>query len=273
MKKILVAFFILPVSILFSSSNDGTGIMEVDIGRNYPTGVFDKYAEDGTSLRLSYSKSFKNNHLFKWQAGFQYISFRKHRYTDEFSMISGNEGPPVDVTNSEDGYIGNAGLRFTAQNGLSQKGLFRPYVGASLGIAAFRETTRWEWDNGPWGNECDNGGFISNLIISILAQDFDFCNGDDSMHRTNDSRTKAVFTLDLGTNIFFNPSNNVGMDIGVRYNIIPGIKKTESINDQDNAIHQYITKNLQVDYYTFYIGVSIAMNSAKKETKEEPIRF
>ena len=57
MKKILVAFFILPLSILFSSSNDGTGMMEVDIGRNYPTGIFDKYAEDGTYLRLSYSKS------------------------------------------------------------------------------------------------------------------------------------------------------------------------------------------------------------------------
>ena len=56
MKKILLIFLALAISIIFPSSNDGTGMIEVDIGRNYPTGIFDKYTDDGTSLRFSYSK-------------------------------------------------------------------------------------------------------------------------------------------------------------------------------------------------------------------------
>ena len=273
MKKILLIFLALAISIIFPSSNDGTGMIEVDIGRNYPTGIFDKYTDDGTSLRFSYSKSFKDNYLFKWQAGFQYISFRTDRYTDQFVMGSGNEGPPVNVTNSEDGYIGNAGFRFTAQKGLSNKGLFRPYIGASVGFAAFRETTRWKWDSGYWSNnDCVNPGFV-NIILSILTEDFNLCDDNDGMHRVNDSRTEPVFTLDLGTNIFFNTSHNVGLDIGVRYNMITGLKKPQTVYDYTNNAHEYITKKLQADYYTLYIGVSIAMNSEKKETKEEPIRF
>ena len=274
MKKLFIGFLILSISIVFSNSNDGTGLIEVDIGRNYPTGVFDKYTNDGTSLRFSYSKSFKGNHLFKWQAGFQYISFRKDHYTDQFSMDSGEEGPPVDVINSENGYIGNAGFRFTAQKGLSDKGLFRPYVGASIGLAAFRETTRWEWDSGFFNSSnCTDGNFLTDLVLSILTQDFNLCDDNDGMHRTDDSRTEPVFTLDLGTNIFFSTAHNVGLDIGVRYNMITGLKKPQTVYDYNNNVHQYITKKMQVDYYTLYIGVSIAMNSPKKESKEKPIRF
>ena len=271
MNRVLATFLILCTSLLLSTENNGTGMIEVDIGRNYPTGIFDKYTDDGTSFRFSYSKSFRNNHLFKWQAGFQYISFRTDRYTDQFSMDSGNAGPPVDVTNSEDGYIGNAGVRFTAQRGLSDKGLFRPYIGASIGIAGFRETTEWEWTNGH--SSCDDPNFI-NIILSIMTENFSLCDSnDDEMHRTDDSRTEPVFTLDLGTNIFFNTSHNVGLDMGVRYNMVTGLKKPHTVYDYDNNIHEYITKKLQADYYTLYIGVSIAMNSLKKEPKEEPIRF
>jgi len=271
MKKILIIFFIFSISTLFSNSNDGTGMIEVDIGRNYPTGVFDKYTDDGTSLKFSYSKSFKDNHLFKWQAGFQYISFRTDRYTDQFLMNSGLEGPPVNVTNSEDGYIGNAGVRFTAQRGLSNKGLFRPYVGISVGFAAFRETTRWEWDSGYWGNnDCESDGFI-NIILSLLTQDFDLCDDNDGMHRVDDSRTEPVFTLDLGTNIFFNTIHNVGLDIGVRYNMVTGLKKPQTVYDYSNNVHEYITKGLQADYYTLYIGVSVAMNSPNKKSRNKPV--
>ena len=141
-------FILLLISFSFSQIEKRAQLIEIDIGSNYPTGLFDKYAGSGVSFRLAYSKSFENNGLFKWQVGGQYISFRRDYYQDNFSMDSGNEGPSVDVTNSEQAYMINGGLRLTATNGLNKNGNFRPYIGVMAGLAFFNETSTWVWDDG-----------------------------------------------------------------------------------------------------------------------------
>ena len=95
---------ILLFSLLFNQSNKAE-IIEIDLGVNHPTGLFEKYAEPGFSIRISYSKSFNDKGLFKWQVGGQYISFRRDYYQDNFTMDSENLGPSVDVTNSEQAYM------------------------------------------------------------------------------------------------------------------------------------------------------------------------
>ena len=81
-------------------------------------------------------------------------------------MESGYPGPMVDVVNSEQAYIINGGLRLSAEDGLFNNGSFVPYVGASMGLAFFRETTRWSWNN--YWSDC-------SIILEILLDDYD-CN-------------------------------------------------------------------------------------------------
>ena len=98
------------MSLLFSVDHDQTSLQEYNIGWNYPTGAFDKYADDGISFRYTYSKSFRKNGLFKWQGGLQYLRFKKSSYTDQYQMSSGLNGPNVSVVNEERGYIANGGF-------------------------------------------------------------------------------------------------------------------------------------------------------------------
>ena len=126
----------------FSHTTDKAELIEISFGKNRPTGEFgDRYADDGFSFRVSYSKSFENNGLFKYQYSGQYIHFGTSYYTDQFLMESGLYGPNVNVRNREQAFLFSAGLRLTATRGISQKGLFRPYVGSSIGLAFFSEKT------------------------------------------------------------------------------------------------------------------------------------
>ncbi len=101
------------------------------------------------------------------------------------------------------------------------------------------------------------------------------------MHDVIHRKTEPIFSLDIGTNLFFSKNHQFGVDLGIRYNMVTGLKTPNEVfelsNSESGAIengHASIAKKLQADYYTLYIGVSIAMmNSEKKETKEEPIRF
>ena len=118
MKKYLVSIVFL-TSLIFSFDSDG--YFEVDFGYNYANGAFDKYTDDGFSLRATYSNNIKNSKFFRWQGSFQYISFYNDTWQDCIQLGSGNCGPTIDVTNSEDGYTIQGGLRFTPEKGLFQK--------------------------------------------------------------------------------------------------------------------------------------------------------
>ena len=48
---------------------------EVNFGYNRSNGEFEKYTDDGFSMRVSYSNNIKNSDFFRWQGSFQYITF------------------------------------------------------------------------------------------------------------------------------------------------------------------------------------------------------
>jgi len=260
--------FLFLFSISYSQSNKAE-IIEIDLGSNHPTGLFDRYAEPGFSARLAYSKSFNNNGLFKWQVGGQYILFENNWYTDSFLMNSGNYGPSVDVNNSEQAYIFNGGVRLTATNGLLSNGKFRPYIGASLGLAFFSETTTWYWDSINNNNDCDSGSFW----LWMVGEVFNLCN-DDNMHDVIHRNIEPVYSLDIGTNLFFSNKHQVGIDIGIRYNMVTGLKRPETIYELSTDgvfqnTHASLSNRLQADYYTLYFGVSIKLNPEERSRRKE----
>ena len=244
-----IIFVLILLSFLLSENKSETfryGSFEVGLGTNTPTGQFDKYADDGFSIRFSFAKNIDNSDFFKWQVGAQYMQFRSDRFTDQFNMESGNPGPTVDVVNSEQAYVINGGLRLSGEDGLFNNGLFVPYIGARLGLAFFRETTRWSW-NSYW-SDC-------NIILEILLDDYD-CNDSDFSYEVNDRGTEPIFSLDLGTNIYFGEDSDHGLDIGIRYNMVTGLKRPDILyyDVNDETYHSYILDKLQADYYTIYIG-------------------
>ena len=159
--------YIFFISLIFNQSYKSE-IIELDIGLNHPTGAFEKYAEPGFSARFAYSKSFNINGLFKWQVGMQYIQFENNWYKDSFQMTLG-PGPSVEVNNSEQAYIFNGGVRLSATKGIMNKGNFRPYIGGSLGLAFFNETTTWYWNNND-SSSCNSNDFW----IWMVGEVFDF---------------------------------------------------------------------------------------------------
>ena len=95
-------FYVLSLLIFisFSYTSDKAELIEISFGTNRPTGEFgDRYAVYGFSFRVSFSKSFENNGLLKYQYSGQYIHFGTNYYTDQFLMESGTYGPSVNVRN------------------------------------------------------------------------------------------------------------------------------------------------------------------------------
>ena len=256
----------LLIFISISHTTDKAELIEIGFGRNHPTGVFeDRYADDGFSFRLSYSKSFENYGLLKYQYSGQYIHFGTNYYTDYFTL-EGSVGPSVTVRNREQAFLFSAGLRLTATKGISQKGMFRPYIGGSIGLAFFSEKTRWDWGNNNFGiNDCTG----AEILLSILFQNIDWCNGDESyMEDTIHSNIEPVFTLDIGSNLFFKENQKIGVDFGVRYNMVTGLKKPTVIYDYGNNTHGNIIDKLKVDYYTLYFGLSFKLDSTRKDKRK-----
>ena len=146
-------------SFLVCNTLNQSEILEIDFGQNNPTGLYNKYASPGFSARIAYSKSFKKNGLLKWQAGAQYISFRSDYWNDN---VQGENTPlwNVDINNYEQGFIINGGLRFTANNGFSKKGNFRPYIGVLVGYSFFSERTSYNW-----GNDCTDLDQVLNVVF------------------------------------------------------------------------------------------------------------
>ena len=118
MKKTLFSIIYL-ISFVFCFVSDGH--FEVDFGYNVANGEYEKYNDDGFTIRTTYSNNIRESNFFRWQVSFQYISFYSNTYYDEFQMTSGGSGPSIKVTNSEDGYIFQGGLKFIPDLGLFQK--------------------------------------------------------------------------------------------------------------------------------------------------------
>ena len=72
---------------------------------------------------------------------------------------------------------------------------------------------------------------------------------------------------------------SVGVDLGIRYNMVTGLKRPENIYElstENDGIfqntHASLANKLQADYYTWYIGVSIKLDANKRAQKKEENR-
>ena len=268
-------FYVLSLLIFisFSYTSDKAELMEISFGRNYPTGDFgDRYADDGFSFKVSYSKSFENNGLFKYQFAGQYIHFGSSYYQDQLLLQSGFNGPTLDVRNREQALLFSGGVRFTATNGIAKKGMFRPYIGASVGLAFFSEQIRWDYGNDSWSGYGGCSG--AQILLSILFQN-NWCDDEDTYFEdTIHSNIEPVFTLDLGSNLFFKDDQKIGVDFGVRYNMVTGLKKPDIVYETINNYgiltntNSYIIEKLKVDYYTLYFGLSFKLDPSRKDKKK-----
>ena len=249
-------YLILFFSFLFTNSFTKSELLEADFGYNNPTGLYTKYADPGISFRLAYSKSFNDKGLFKWQAGIQYISFRSDYWSDSVQGTSGNGLFNVDINNYEQGFVVNGGFRLSANNGLSKNGNFRPYIGTLFGFAFLSERTSYDW-----GDNCSGFGTFLDIIL-----DSDYCDNNNNTTDVDHRSSSPVFTLDLGTNVFFSNNHKFGMDIGIRYNMLTRLKRPDTeLFDQTEAIVDQISRYIEADYYTWYIGLSIKLDEERKQ--------
>ena len=225
MQKYLVYILFLISTIV---ALDSSGYIEVDIGRNFANGEYEKYNDDGFTIRATYSNNISSSDFFRWQASGQYISFYSNTYYDEFQMASGGPGPSIKVTNSEDGYIFQGGLKFIPELGLFQdKGIFKPYATLGLGFGYFLEYTTYEDPDNycatwSWWEECDDQGGLS--LDDIEQDEFNF-----------------IYSIELGANFIIPKWNNGGFDFGVRYNMSPKMKPVFSYKVDLYKNGQYYT--------------------------------
>ncbi len=253
--KSTILIYLLITSLIAKPSEDGMPILEVTIGKNYPTGSYDKYADNGFSARFSYSRQFINNEYFRWQVGFQYIHFDSDKSTTSFLLENGDQGPTIDLTRRERGLLINAGMRYSMNRGVVKNGgYFRPYVGGYVGLANFRDATFYDWGD----NDCFT---FDNFIIDLIFDRLD-CYGDNNGNQSktvHDKMTKPFYSIEFGTNIHFpkTESSGIGMDMGIRYNMISGLSRSETLYDQSNDEISTLSRRLQANYYTLYIGVFI----------------
>ena len=268
--------YILSLLIFFSISqtSDNSELIEISFGTNRPTGEFgDRYASNGFSFKVSYSNSFKKNSTLKYQLSGQYIHFGTRYSQDQLLLQSGNYGPTLDVRNREQAFLFSAGIRLTSDQRILTNGLLKPYIGASVGFAFFSEKTRWDYGNSSWSNYSDCSG--GDILLSILFQD-NWCDDNDNYFQdTIHSNIEPVFTLDIGSNLFFKEDQKIGVDFGVRYNVVTGLKKPDIVYNQTNPsdgpiqyTNNYIIDKLNVDYYTVYLGFSFKLNSERKSKRK-----
>ena len=237
--------FIL-VSFSFTAYDDDR--FEVDLGYNYVTGNFDNYNDNGLSIRVSYTSSIQSLEYFRWQASFQYINFRNDYYSEVYSNESGTNSFYFDLTNSQDAYILQGGLRFSPDRGLfNNNGFFRPYASFGIGLGCFIETTYYE-EPQTWLDL-----FLDESQAYFLEDIEDF-------------NIDIIYSIDLGFNIVPNNWNGKGIDIGIRYNMAPNINSYENYifdTDEDGFINGHINalgETLNADYHTYYIGMTFPID-------------
>jgi len=231
---------------------------EFNFGYNRSNGEFEKYTDDGFSIRASYSNNIKNSDYFRWQGSFQYISFYRDKWQDSIALQSGNDGPSIDVTNSENGYTIQGGIRFTPERGFfQQSSIFKPYASFNIGAIYLQEKTIYSDPDDLWDGWGDNGN--------------DYFTLDD----IEDYRFNFIYSVELGTNFNFKNTDGFGLDLGIRYNMCPKIRLTEDIDweiDSDgNAIRFDLKDKLNAAYYTVYIGVTMDLHILSKKNSAREI--
>ncbi|NOZ07327.1 MAG: hypothetical protein GXO91_00435 [FCB group bacterium] len=207
---------------------------EMDGGFHLPQADYEKYVDPGISLRIVASYVDPDYPFIRYDAGFQYLQFRREEWWEEDFWTS------VRVTNSEQSYGLTIGPRLTSP---TSKGALRPYIGLKGGLFLFTETIKWDWSGNSglwcwlWG-DCEE-------------------DSDESYTEVLDARLHFGWMLELGTNIFIH--RRFGVDVGVQYTMIPGIRRPVTVIDEDDQTIGYISRKLDATYMSFYIGTSIPL--------------
>ena len=227
---------------------------EFNLGYNRSNGEFEKYTDDGFSMRISYSNNFKDSDYFRWQGSFQYISFYRDKWQDCLALGSGDCGPSIDVSNSESGYTLQGGIRFTPEKGFFQKSsMFKPYLSFNIGAIYLQEKTIYSDPDDLWNGWANNGGNYNYFSLDDIE----------------DYRFNFIYSLELGTNFNFKNVDGFGLDLGVRYNMCPSINKTENSLNIDDAVN--LRDRLDADYYTVYIGITMDLYILNKKNSATEI--
>ena len=223
--------------------------LELDFGWHNPQGSFDKYNEPGTSFRATYSSIGAKEHI-KYDLSVQYLNFMSDMWIE-------NPSYPMTVTHSEESWGILYGPRVMSP---TRKGAIRPYFGIKGGIFIFSETMKYEWED-EW-----NGFDWACLFFELFDDDSDihcFENNINEYSNTLDSRFYLGAIFEVGTNIKIN--NNMGLDFGIQYNIIPNLRAIDSdyLEDPDNQSLQVtqIARSINADYVTFYLGLYFNLNN------------
>ena len=232
-------------SVIFSKS-----FLEIDFGHHSPQGSFDKYSEPGFSFRASYSWPDSRRAHIKYDFSIQYLHFNSESWID-------NSSYPITVTNSDQSTGFLFGPRLMSP---TSRGAIRPYIGFKGGFFIFSETMKYEWEDNSDGLDW------ACLFFNLADSDDDYnCYDDNSGSVTNnlDAEFYLGAIFEMGSNIKIN--DNLGLDFGLQYNIIPALEAIESsyaFEDDDdsdeldsmNVTVTQIAKTINADYITFYIG-------------------
>ena len=219
--------------------------IEVGIGLHNPQSDYEKYVDSGLSLRFVYSYGDRDFQFIRYDASIQYLGF-KNDVSWENLEYNGVQGPSIKVKNSEQSFALLIGPRIMSP---TNHGAIRPYIGVKGGLFFFTETITWEWDNdfGCWF--CDDD------------------DDDDSYTDVIDSEFHFGWMLEMGSNVIF--AKNWGLDFGIQYYVIPGIKRPETIVEEylpgDEVDIGFISKKINANYVSIYIGMSVPFDVFTKK--------
>lgn len=240
---------ILTVSLLLLlagnlSAGDDVHVFEGSLGFQTPQAEYDKYTNPGLSGRLVWGRRPWELPFLQWYLELQYMMFKHNSWWEEMYYVNGYYGEDVRVVNVEESWSLTFGPRLTSP---TIRGAVRPYIGLKGGIFWFYEKIKWDWGNdfGFWewvfGIECE-----------------DDCE-DDSFTKIIDGELHPGLIFELGSSIY--PNRKMGIDFGIQYTVIPGIKRPMTwINEEDREIG-YVSRKLNADYVSIYIGLSTTIPS------------
>ena len=213
--------------------------VELDLGGHAPQHGYSRYADPGLSGRLVWSRQEPLIPILRYDLELQLLLFRWDSWNEPMIYVNGHHGPWVDVTNSEQSLSLSVGPRLTLPSYWSP---VCPYVSLKGGLFFFYERTTWEWGEcyGFWdwvfGNECE-----------------DDCEGDKHTEIL-DSEFHPGWMLEIGGNFF--SSGDVGIDIGIQYTDVHGLKRPYTTFDEDQLVLDYETRRIQADFISIYFGVT-----------------
>ena len=232
------------VLIILLSFNFTQGYFEFDFGVQNPQGTFDKYNEPGFSMRATYTHVDELFPFIRYDFSMQYLQFKKDVWNEYYEELNS----PLTYENSEQAFGVFLGPRLMSP---TQHGVFRPYVGFKIGGMFFNETMKISWEEpDDTFMQCITGTLISGLFDA----DYD-CDGDTRVLSKDylDMSLDFGALLEIGSNMNF--SDNFGLDFGIQYNIIPSIRP-EIVMDESGEEFNEISKTINADYITFYIGIN-----------------